>query len=46
MEPNILSVLLGIIGLPLQLMHATIWGFLNFMVFDLFQLGPFLPIEF
>jgi len=44
MTLDLVSLILTILSAPIQLMRAVIFGLGNFLVFDVFQLGQFLPI--
>lgn len=42
--PGFLVLLISILTLPLQIIHQVIFGLGDFLVFDLLNLGPYLPI--
>ena len=46
METNFIGLVIGIVSLPLQLVQLVVFTLMNFLVFDLLQLGPYLPIQF
>ena len=46
MDATIFEALFQIVTLPFQLIDVLVTGMLNILVFDLLQLGPFLPIQF
>ncbi len=43
---ELFDILFQIVAFPIQLISFIITGTLNVLVFDLLQLGPFLPITF
>lgn len=41
-----LDIAIGLISIPYQLVHNFMWTIMDFIAFDVMQLGPFLPITF
>lgn len=46
MPPTLIDLAISIFALPFQAVKFVIYAALNFLVFDVLQLGPYLPIEF
>ncbi len=46
MQPSLIDLAIGVFALPFQAVKFVIYAVLNFLVFDVLQLGPYLPIEF
>ncbi len=44
MDAPLMEILISILTLPIQLFHGLMWGLLDFLTFDVFQLGGVLPI--
>ena len=40
-----LEFVVAILLLPVKIIHDVTWGALNFLAFDVLQLGSFLPIQ-
>ena len=45
-DPSLFDFLFAIVATPIQLLQFIVFSVLDFLAFDLLQLGPFLPIVF
>ncbi len=46
MEPTLVDLLIGVAALPFLAVQFVVYSVLNLLVFEVLQLGAFLPIEF
>ncbi len=46
MQPSLVDLAIGGLALPFLAVKFVVYAVLNFLVFDVLQLGPYLPIEF
>lgn len=44
MEPTVFEMLFALVTFPLQFIDTLVTSLLNVLVFDLLQLGPYLPL--